>query len=255
MIRTSAVQSHSTFTTHGALGSASKIATPIMAALCLSVLLASNVHAQIVVKNWQLTPTSLSFDITGSNTVNFTPSLERPSLFIGQPGNNNWILSPTNSMATITGTADGIGFNNAGVVNHPVFGNYAYTVATQPIPGEFTPLEFNDGIDDSINLTFSVTGQFDPSAIRASNVIVSWGLNSSNILPDPDTPSSAPPSPTEQHRSTGIGGHAPVVRPPLIAERLQLCPTGSTRKTLPPIRAIRPLGPIPPSNASHRLDE
>jgi hypothetical protein len=156
-------------------------------ALCLGVPFASDVSAEIFVRNWILTPTSLSFEVTGSKTVNFTPSTELPSLFIGEPGNDGWILSPTNSMATISGTADGIGFNNAGVVHDPTFGNYVYTVATQLMPGQFAPLDFTDGIDDSVNLSFSVTGSFDPAAIGASNVIVSWGLNSVVGLPDPST--------------------------------------------------------------------
>lgn len=124
--------------------------------------------AQVTIDNWSMTDSTLSFEINGSTTTGFTPTMNTSRIFIAIPGVNTWIN--TSNSGSATGTIDG---KTSFLTFAQDYSNGDY-IEILTSSGEY---DFTDGGMFSISATF--TGQDFTAANLAENSLkVFWGTNS-----------------------------------------------------------------------------
>lgn len=146
--------------------------------LSLLALLSPCAWAQISITNWEMTDTSLSFDLSGSTTVASTPTLNTGRIFIGVPGVSTWIN--TADSGTATGEIDG---KTSFLTFAQDYENGDYIEILTTV-GEY---DFTNG--GSLSVTVSFTDQdFTTANLAEDSLKVFWGANSNGPpFPDPST--------------------------------------------------------------------
>lgn len=136
-------------------------------------------QAQIFITNWEVTDTSVSFDLRGNVTVLSPPPQGTNTLYIGAPGNDSWI-NTFDIVSINTGTIDGEVASFIGVINRT--GGDFLSMGTQLS----LDVDFTDGGMVSLSYFYQGgPGSFDPGAIDPSDLIVVWGTGASTDPPDP----------------------------------------------------------------------
>lgn len=144
----------------------------ILFTLIVLNIIATETPAALTVSNWNITSTTLSFDITGTIDQPFTGNRDQLDIFVGELNNSSWAIS-----SFITGTIIDNGSTIAGsqlttyVWNGSPDGDVAYL--------RYGP-KWQTG--NMFNYSLSYTGNFDPSAVDAQNLGVFWGLYSNRWL-------------------------------------------------------------------------
>lgn len=173
--------------------------------LALGLLGTITLPAQLVVSNWNITGNTVTFDLAGQieHGVHLG-SNGAPILYIGDPGNTDWITTTSYYEGSITN-------HGGGSVNlaTDLFG-YINDDDGDPAPGDFIFLSKENseswGIFDSIDATVMITGgSLTGSAISPEDLIVSagfyytyeafpnvetqvgYGIASTSAVPEPST--------------------------------------------------------------------
>ncbi len=130
-----------------------------------------------MIENWSLTETSLSFNLSGSATLGSAPAVAATALFIGSPGDPDWITG--DDSGTLSGTADSI-TTGANLITNYSDGGFIDL-------GFASSLDFTDGGTVSVNFSYTGSSIFVPGNLNENDLIVTWGYNSSDTLPDVST--------------------------------------------------------------------
>ncbi len=154
---------------------------PVFTLIAVTALIAIPRFAsgQISIESWSLSSTEATFTISGSTSVGFEPDFLPTAIYIGAPGDNDWILSSlSNSSGSASGSINGYDASAASWGSYDdTAGDYLFF--TNSSLGEY---DFSSG--GSINLVATVEGNFAPSNLNQEDLIISWGLNSNTVLPD-----------------------------------------------------------------------
>jgi hypothetical protein len=148
-----------------------KMRTTLFTLIVLNIL-ASDMRAALTVSNWNITSTTLSFDITGTIDQPFTGNRDQLDIFVGELNNSSWAIS-----SFITGTIIDNGSSIAGTLV------YAYVWNGSP-DGDVAYLRYGPKwqTGNIFNYSLSYNGSFDPSAVEVQNLAVFWGLYSNRSL-------------------------------------------------------------------------
>lgn len=125
--------------------------------------------AAIVISNFNVSATTASFTISGQiDSGPPTPSSFTDSIYIGDPGNLDWITAPSIMLGSVSGTVDGISINDFGTGNSVTSGgDYIVLVGV-------SPFNFTDG--GSISISATVDATYSPQNIDQDNLILTWGV-------------------------------------------------------------------------------
>lgn len=151
----------------------------------------SQANAALSITSWDITGSTLTFDISGQIDAGAPiGSLNAGALYIGVPGDNDWISSNSTSR-TVT--------NHAGATraigNFPTYTNNPTSDYVSLSSSNF--LAWQEG--DTVNATITLTGGgINAANINTANIIVTAGTNSFTSLPDP---------------TATVGGFAPAPEP------------------------------------------
>jgi len=155
------------------------------------VLLAASqtaVNGAIVIENWNLTPSSLTFDLSGSGASLPAPSASSENvLYIFPLPGSDWMSSnATGTIVNPPATADGVQVISAVGFNSGSQDHLGLTGASD--------FDFTDGgmISGSFSFVPDIGGSFNPSAIDVNNVIVAWGLEGGNLSSSRDLGTTTP---------------------------------------------------------------
>jgi|GEM_PF-3194955 len=164
----------------------------LLSLLSLSTLAltASPAQAQYTIEDLVLTSNSISFKLSGSLTVDGTPTTGYQYLWLGSSTGTPWVNNWANAMSiTTTGLIDGYNPETAYLkeANSYYDSNSGWSYVSlsfvQSWDLQWGPsyklFRFDDGVNDSIDLEVSLTfaeGQFDPSAIDFSSLQLYWGV-------------------------------------------------------------------------------
>lgn len=135
-------------------------------------------HGQIIIDSWNLTNTTATFTLSGSVTTAFTPTSNTSILYIGVPGDGDWINSKTVALGSTSGTID----------SAPILGWEAQTWDSGGDNIQFSTsgIDFTNGGTASVSA--SISGDFTPANLNPENLIISWGFNSGSApFPDSNT--------------------------------------------------------------------
>lgn len=142
---------------------------------------------------------TISFDIQGTIDAGATiGTIDSHQLYIGSPGDNDWITGGANSM-TIS--------NNAGAIRdlHTGWGQYMpYAFGDHVIvaAGAFESFAIGDVIDASVSIT---GGTVVGANVDVNSIIVTAGYNSANPFPDVGTQiGSVVPEPKHAAMLSGV---------------------------------------------------
>jgi len=142
--------------------------------LFIHISLSGEANGALIVSNWNLTTTSLTFDINGTLQQGYpgTHSANQVDIFIGELFNSNWINS---------------GFLTGFIIDRgsTVAGSEVYAYAWNGSPdGDLAYLRYLSRWQNGnlFNYTVSFSGNFNPSGVDATNLDVFWGLAGSRWL-------------------------------------------------------------------------
>ncbi|MBN2161548.1 MAG: hypothetical protein JXR25_05920 [Pontiellaceae bacterium] len=154
----------------------------VMAALLAGMTVAA--QASLLVSNWELTDTTLSYDLTGTLDASFVGPEEQRYIFVGELGNSSWLN---------TSFASGEWVDNGSVLASSVSAVYMWNGGSD---GDMVYTRCDNWTTgDQLDLTISYTGSFNPEAVNASNLGVFWGQAGSSWLQPENQVGSAIPEP------------------------------------------------------------
>jgi hypothetical protein len=144
----------------------------ILATAFIPYIFVPDAGAALIVSNWNITPTTLSFDIIGTLDQTFSGNRDQTDIFIGELNNSNWAIS-----AFLTGTITDNGSSIAG----PNVITYAWNGSPD---GDVAYLRYLSKwqTGNIFNYSVSYSGNFNPAAVDVSNLGVFWGLYSDRWL-------------------------------------------------------------------------
>ena len=134
-----------------------------------------------VISDWSLTDSTLSFNLSGNGFLENAPPAFANALYVGVPGDSDWINETFNVATVSPGSIDGSPVIAFSWVSKDS-GDFIGILGNVPQPFDFT-----DGGD--VNLAVSITGNsnvFSPENLLKEDLIVSWGGTSGGAVPSPD---------------------------------------------------------------------
>ncbi|MCP5533947.1 MAG: PEP-CTERM sorting domain-containing protein [Akkermansiaceae bacterium] len=141
--------------------------------------LAGGAGAAVTITQFDVTTNSITVSITG-DLSGITPGSTDPDrLYIGVPGDNDWILFQG------TATVGSIQASNAGASTSHLAGSYGSGGDFIRI-GWATPLTQSDSFSGQFTITAS-NGAFVPANLNPADLVVTWSFNSATIMPDVST--------------------------------------------------------------------
>ncbi|KAF0094075.1 MAG: hypothetical protein E1N59_2333 [Puniceicoccaceae bacterium 5H] len=162
--------------------------------------LTSPASASLTISNWELTTTTLSFDVAG--TIDVVGASNANVLFFGYENakDANWITA-WGDADTVQNNGGSVTFDFGDARDSGPYGDYTYAYSSQN-------LVVGDTVDFSITY---LGGTYDPNAVPDQPFIVSAGFNNSdNGLPDASIAigSNATPAVPEPSTYALLGGLA-----------------------------------------------
>lgn len=142
----------------------------ILAAIILgSSLISAGANAALIIKNVNISSTSLSFDMDG--TVDFVNNSDLDSFFFGFLDNRNWHsgVSSSTGFSKNSGTYD---FSSVGGQNSS-FGVYTYTNGIDTIV-----------IGDIVNISYTINGNFNVNLFDVNDFVVIAGYDGAGTVFD-----------------------------------------------------------------------
>jgi|GEM_PF-2813693 len=155
--------------------------------LALAISASSLSATTISIDSWSLTTTEVTLTISGSISAAegaaLAPTSSLSSIFIGVPGDTDWITGNSDITLIDDMTAqplfpamnvDGITLLTAGTTSGEpsIAGDSILIIANNPFSSTDAP-DFSDG--GSINLTLTIPGTFTPANVDPSQLLVGWG--------------------------------------------------------------------------------
>lgn len=124
--------------------------------------------------------TSLEFDLSGTVApAGFTPPAGVTDLYIGDPGNADWI-GQSATATSVSGSAAGLSLSSGSL--------------TSFADGDYIRLDFGSALDFTTGQSVNLSVSFDDANvllntanIDVNDLIVTWGFNSSDTDPFPDS--------------------------------------------------------------------
>jgi hypothetical protein len=138
--------------------------------------LSGKANAALTVSNWNLTITSLTFDIDGTLHQEFVGPRDKLDIFVGELYNSNWINS-----GFLTGSI----VDNGSTIAGSEVNAYAWNVSPD---GDLAYLRYSPKwqTGNLFNYTVSFSGDFNPEGVDVTNLGVFWGLTSSRRWLQPE---------------------------------------------------------------------
>lgn len=145
----------------------------------INLLVPVNIFSAVSIENFSITTDNVQFDLTGNGLLNPAPTQFKDVIYIGAPGNTDWILSSQTTLTASVGTIDGLNSTLRKVVSSvaPTHSDWI------EIQGS-SEYDLTDGGNFTVSVNYTQAGQFSPGDLDPNDLIVVWGFNGGNH-PDP----------------------------------------------------------------------